>query len=95
MQTTLQRHPRNSVEQLGQIEAASAFGFAGGFGGKPVVVVTATVVVEARDKIPVEFAVELISGVVAQIEPRENMRFAKHQCEPWCDRNWVPRQSPA
>src|SRR5258706_6963404 len=85
MQTTVQRCPRNSVEQLGQIEEAS-FRFAGpGFAGTPVAVFDA---VGEAGELTVEFGVELsvglMSGVVAQIQPRGNMNVPGHECEPGC-----------
>jgi len=36
------------------------------------------------DKLPVEFNLELMSGVVAQIQLRENMNVLASQCEPRC-----------
>ena len=60
MHTTLQRCPRNSVEQLGQIEDASFFSFAGRrFAGKSVVSEALDTVVEA-DGFLVKCRVELI-----------------------------------
>lgn len=77
MQTTLQRCPLNSVEQLGQIEETSFFTFAETrFGAKRVAVSTALGAVESPDErlveSGIEFSVELISGVVAHIQSREN-----------------------
>ena len=71
----MQRCPRNSVEQLGQIEDASFFRFA----GTPVAVSTAFGAVVEPDELPVEFGVELMSGVVAQIQSRENMNVSRHR----------------
>jgi hypothetical protein len=62
---------------LGQIEDASFGGFAG-----PRLNATAVAVSAARgaivepDELPVEFGVELMSGVVAQIQLRENMNVS-------------------
>jgi hypothetical protein len=68
----LQRCPRNSVEQLGQIEEASFMRFANArFGATPVAVSIASGVVEADER-SVEFGVERMFGFVAQIQPREN-----------------------
>ena len=81
MQTTLQRCPLNSVEQLGQIEETSFFRLAGKtlaaeFAVPPAAAPTAIGAVESPDELlvesEIEFSVELISGVVAQIESREN-----------------------
>jgi hypothetical protein len=64
--------PRNSVEQLGQIEDASFFRLAETrFAATPVAVSTALAAVVEPDELPVELSVELMSGVVAQIQSRE------------------------
>jgi hypothetical protein len=77
LQTTLQRCPRNSEEQLGQIEAASFFEFAGTrFAGKTVAVSEVFgAVAELCDltvKFRVEVEVERMHRVVAQIPSQEN-----------------------
>ncbi|HKM86777.1 MAG TPA: hypothetical protein VJW96_11255 [Terriglobales bacterium] len=72
MQTTLQRRPRNSVEQFGQIDAASFFGFAGTFAAVSIAIGE---LVE-RDAIPEAFEFELMFGVVAQIRLPENTNEA-------------------
>ena len=67
----MQRCPRNSDEQLGQIDEASGFGFAG------AVVVSATIGgVVGRDEVPAGFEPKFISGVLAQIRARENTIIA-------------------
>jgi hypothetical protein len=43
------------------------------FAGTPVAASTAFGAVVGPDELPVEFRIELMSGVVAQIQPRENM----------------------
>jgi hypothetical protein len=69
----LQRCPRNSVEQLGQIEDASFRRFAGTrLEAPPSAVSIAFGDVVESDKRRVESNVELMSGVVAQIQLREN-----------------------
>jgi hypothetical protein len=73
---------------LGQIEDAS-FRFAGPtFAGTPVPVSTALCAVAELDELTVECGVELsvdlMSGVVAQIQPRENMNVLGHECESGC-----------
>jgi hypothetical protein len=68
----LQRCPRNSVEQLGQIEAASFFGCAGTFAAVSIAIGE---LVE-RDAIPGAFEFELMFGVVAQIWLLENTNEA-------------------
>jgi hypothetical protein len=63
----LQWCPRNSVEQLGQIEDASFRRFGGArFAGTPAGVSARGAVAEPDD-LPVEFSGEVMSGVVAQI----------------------------
>ena len=58
---------------MGQIEDAS-FRFAGPrFAGTPVSVRTALGAAVEPDELPVEFSVELMSGVVTQIQLRENI----------------------
>jgi hypothetical protein len=72
----LQRCPLNSVEQLGQTEDASFFRFAGPrFAGTPVLISTALGAAAEPDALPLEFRVGLMSGVVAQIQRRENMNI--------------------
>ena len=57
---------------MGQIEDASFFEFAGmTFAGKKVAAVGEAD--ELAVECGVEFSVELMSGVVAQIQPRENI----------------------
>jgi hypothetical protein len=80
LQTTLQRCPRNSVEQLGQIEDASFCGFAGArFARRPLADRGAT---SEPNKRPVEFNAELMSGVVAQIALPENMIVGASRVNP-------------
>jgi hypothetical protein len=65
LQTALQRRPLNSVEQLGQMDDASFFGFASADHlGMDTVAETG--------RIPFEFAVKLMSGVVSQIHARQD-----------------------
>ena len=70
---------------MGQIEDAS-FTFAGTrLTGMPVGVSTALgavggFIVESWFELSVGF----MSGVVAQIQPRENMNVPGHECEPGC-----------
>jgi hypothetical protein len=60
-QTTLQRNPRNALEQLGQIEEASFLDIAGlRRPGIRIAVSSAIGVVTVLDEFPVEFALELI-----------------------------------
>ena len=82
----MQRCPRNSVEQLGQIEEAS-FGRLPGtrLEATPVVVSAACGAIVGPDELLVEFNVELMSGVVAQIQLRENVNVSASQCEPRCE----------
>jgi hypothetical protein len=73
---------------LGQIEDAS-FRFAGTrFAGTPVVLLTGFAAVGEADELAVECGVELsvglMSGVVAQIRPRENMNTLGQECESGC-----------
>ena len=73
---------------MGQIEDASFFRFAGTrFAGTRVAVSTALAAVEEADELTVECGVELrvglMSGVVAQIRPRENMNVLD-KCESGC-----------
>ncbi|MGA2356534.1 MAG: hypothetical protein ABSG02_18735 [Terriglobales bacterium] len=70
MHTTLQRCPRSSVEQFGQIEAASVFIFAGAMRLGLIAGSAAAAVCGVADGCD-EFLVvpgELMWGVVAQIE---------------------------
>ncbi len=93
MQTTLQRCPRNSVEQFGQIEETSfrlaGTGLAGArFAGTPAAVSTALGAVvkpeELLVELRVEFSVGLISGVVAQIQSPENSNISDtREAEPY------------
>jgi hypothetical protein len=78
LQTTLQRCPRNSVEQLGQIEDASFFRFAATrFAATSAAVSTDLDADPEADEFRGEFAVELMSGVVAQIRSRKNMNLGE------------------
>lgn len=81
MQTALQRCPRSSVEQLGQIEDASLFRFTA---MPPAAAGAAGVCVEAEE-LAFAIAVELMSGVVAQIVLRENANIPRKQCATWCE----------
>jgi len=79
---------------LGQIEDASFFKFAGlRFGGTPAAVSTALNAVVERDELTVacevELRVDIMSGVVAQIQPLEKMNVPGHECESGC----APRPS--
>ena len=59
---------------MGQIEDASFFRFEGPrFAGTLIPISTALGAAAEPDALPVEFRVGLMSGVVAQIQPRENM----------------------
>ena len=79
---------------MGQIEDASFFRFAGtGFAGPrlagtPVPVSTILGAVVESGELTIECGVKLnvglMSGVVAQIQPRENMNVPGHECEPGC-----------
>jgi hypothetical protein len=72
----LQRCPLNSVEQLGQIEDASFFRFAGPrFAGTLIPISTALFAAAEPEALRVEFRVGFMSGVVAQSQPRENMNI--------------------
>jgi hypothetical protein len=74
LQTTLQRCPLNSVEQLGQIEAASLFRFPGArFARTPAGVSSGLGAIAEPDEFPVELTVDLMSGVVAQMQLQENI----------------------
>jgi hypothetical protein len=73
----LQRCPLNSVEQLGQIEDASLFRFAGAnCAAAPVAFSTFPGAIGTLEESPGEFrvepGVEVMSGVVAQIQAGEN-----------------------
>jgi hypothetical protein len=90
----LQRCPCNSEEQLGQIEDASFFRFVGTgfadprFAGMPVPISTILGAVVESGELTIECGVKLnvglMSGVVAQIQPRENMNVPGHECESGC-----------
>jgi len=71
----LQRCPRNAVEELGQIEDASLFRFA----ATPVAVSTALGAEVDPDEFPVEPSVELMCGVVAQIQSQEKPGARKYE----------------
>ena len=87
----MQRCPRNSVEQLGQTEDASFcrfFRFAGPrFAGTPLLISTALGAAAERNALPVELRVGLMSGVVAQIQPR-------HECEPGAPSGLLDKPTP-
>lgn len=79
---------------MGQIEDASLFrfvgtGFAGpGLAGTPVAVSTILGAVVESGEFTIECGaklnVGLMSGVVAQIQPRENMNVPGQECESGC-----------
>ena len=74
---------------MGQIEDASFFEFVETrFAGKRLAVSTAFAAVGEADELTVECGVELsvglMSGVVAQIQPRENMNTLGQECESGC-----------
>ena len=75
MQTTLQRCPSNSVEQLGQMDDASVgCTFAGArFAAMPADVATVVGAVVEPDELSFGFGIELMSVVVAQNRPREKI----------------------
>jgi hypothetical protein len=72
LQTTLQRNPRSSLEQLGQMDDASFFTLSGErVAGVLIALATAIGVGAGRDELPFELGFELISGLVAQNDLRE------------------------
>jgi hypothetical protein len=79
----LQRCPRNSVEQLGQIEDASFFRFAATrfaatrFAATPAAVSTDLDADPEAAEFRGEFGVEVMSGVVAQIRSQKNMNLGE------------------
>ncbi len=74
MQTTLQRCPRNSVEQLGQIDDASLRRLAGAvIAGNSVAELSCPGGILEPDGGLDNGGVELMSGFVAQIEVDENI----------------------
>jgi hypothetical protein len=71
---------------LGQIEDASFRRFRGTrLEAAPVGSSDIRGTIVEFDKLPVEFSLEFMSGVVAQIELRENMNVLASQCEPRCE----------
>ena len=79
---------------MGQIEDASFFRFVGTgfadsrFAGTPVPISTILGAVLESGEFTIECGVKLsvgpMSGVVAQIQPRENMNVPGHECESGC-----------
>jgi hypothetical protein len=65
----LQRYPRNSVEQLGQIDEASLIGFA----GTPAAVFSTPAAVVEPGDLTGKFRDELMHRVVAQIQSQEKL----------------------
>jgi hypothetical protein len=73
---------------LGQIEDASFRKFGGTrLEAAPVASSDARGAIVEIDKLPVEFNLELMSGVVAQIQLRENMNVLASPCEPRCEQS--------